>query len=116
MRIKIIAFVIIFLVSKNSISQENKTEMAFYNIGLGSFVGGIGAIINKKPNEKTGKVFLKGLWQGGLGGYFVYESKNFLLKIPKHNKLEYSWGAKFINSIGTSIIENASLNKDFWDK
>ena len=115
-RIKIIIFTIIFLISNKSISQENKAEMAIYNIGLGSLVGGIGAIINKKPDEKTGKVFLKGLWQGGLGGYFVYESKNFLLNIPKHNKLEYSWGAKFINSIGTSIIENASLNTNFWDK
>lgn len=116
MRIKIIALIIIFLVSIKSTSQQKKTEMAIYNIGLGSFVGGIGAIINKKPNEKTGKVFLKGLWQGGLGGYFVYESKNFLLKIPKYNKLEYSWGAKFLNSIGTSIVENASLNKNFWNE
>jgi hypothetical protein len=89
--------------------------MALYNVGLGSFVGGIGAVINKKTNEKTGKGFLKGFLQGGLGGYLVYESKNFILKIPENNKLEYAWGAKFINSMGSSIIENASLNQNFWD-
>lgn len=117
MKLKTIILVIVLLVSKESTSQENrKTEMAIYNISLGSFVGGIGAIINKKAHEKTAKVFLKGFWQGGLGGYFVYESKNFLLRIPENNKLEYSWGAKFLNSIGTSIIENATLNTDFWDK
>ena len=105
--LKVKLFILAFFIS-NIIYSQNKTEMALYNIGLGSFVGGIGAVINKKPNEKTGKVFLKGFLQGGLGGYLVYESKNFILKIPANNKLEYAWGAKFINSMGSSIIENAS--------
>lgn len=112
--LKVKLFILAFFIS-NIIYSQNKTEMALYNIGLGSFVGGIGAVINKKPNEKTGKVFLKGFLQGGLGGYLVYESKNFILKIPANNKLEYAWGAKFINSMGSSIIENASSNRDFWD-
>lgn len=110
-----IGFILLIMTFVNSYTQQNKTEMALYNIGLGSFVGGIGAVINKNPNEKTGKVFLKGFLQGGLGGYLVYESKNFILKIPDNNKLEYAWGAKLINSMGSSIIENASLNQDFWD-
>ena len=111
---KLKILIITFMVT-NVIYCQNKTEMALYNVGLGSFVGGVGAVINKNPNEKTGKVFLKGFLQGGLGGFFVYESKKFILKIPENNKLEYAWGAKFINSIGSSIIENASLNKDFWE-
>lgn len=116
MKIKITILFLIFLFSKESTSQHNKTQMAVYNIGLGSVVGGIGAVINKDPNEKIGKIFLKGFVQGGLGGYLVYESKNFILKIPENNKLEYAWGAKIINSMGSSIIENASLNKNFWDR
>lgn len=100
-----IGFILLIMTFVNSYTQQNKTEMALYNIGLGSFVGGIGAVINKNPNEKTGKVFLKGFLQGGLGGYLVYESKNFILKIPDNNKLEYAWGAKLINSMGSSIIK-----------
>lgn len=112
--LKVKLLTILFLIN-GVIYAQNKTEMALYNIGLGSIVGGVGAIINKKPNQKTGKVFLKGFLQGGLGGYLVYESKNFILKIPRNNKFEYAWGAKFINSIGSSVIENASLNRDFWE-
>jgi len=112
--IKVKFLILSFLVT-NIIYSQNKTEMAIYNIGKGSFAGGVGAIINKKPNEKTGKVFLKGFLQGGVGGYLVYESKNFILKVSDNNKLEYAWGAKFINSIGSSIVENASLNQDFWN-
>lgn len=96
--------------------SQSKTDIALYNISLGSFVGGIGAVINKKTNEKTGKVFLKGFLQGAAGGYLVYESKNFISNIPKYDKLEYAWGAKVINSMGVSIIENASLNRDFWEQ
>lgn len=111
-----IKLLLIFLLINASLNGQNKTEMALYNIGLGSFTGGLGAIINKRPNEKTGKVFLKGFAQGGLGGYFVYESKNFMLKVSENKKLEYAWGAKIINSMGISIIENASSNNDFWEK
>ncbi|GAL66343.1 hypothetical protein JCM19301_2438 [Jejuia pallidilutea] len=107
---------LVLCVVESKLHSQSKTDIALYNIGLGSFVGGLGAIINKKPNEKTGKVLLKGLLQGGGGGYLVYQSKNLLLKIPENNKLEYSWGAKFVNSLGISIIENASLNNDFWNK
>lgn len=112
---KQIIIVLCFTLCLNSYSQQSEFEIGLYNVGLGGFGGAIGAVINKKPNEKTGKVFLKGFLQGGIGGYLVYESKNFILKVSDNNKLEYAWGAKFINSIGSSIIENASLNQDFWN-
>ncbi len=112
----ILLSIIFFIIVHQDLKAQSKTEMGLYNIGLGGLAGGVGAIFNKEPQEKTGRVFLKGLWQGSIGGYIVYESKNILLNIPKHNKLEYAWGAKIVNSIGISIIENASLNKNFYDK
>ncbi len=105
-----------FLFSSYSNGQNSNSEMALYNIGLGSIFSGVGALINKKPNEKWHKVLLKGMGQGALGGYLIYESKNLIGKIEQKQSLEYSWYGKFVNSAGTSIIENASSNRNFWEK
>lgn len=97
-------------------SQNNHTEAAIYNIGIGSVFSGIGAVINKEPQEKFGKVLFKGMAQGALGGYLVFESKVIAGRIAKDENLTYGWPAKFVNSAGTSIIENAASNRDFWEQ
>ncbi len=106
-------FLILFTAS---VFSQTKSEMAVYNIGLGSVFGGIGALINKKPSEKTGAVLIKGIWQGAMGGYLIYESKNLLSNVSKKEKWSYAWGAKFVNAAGVSIVENAASNRDFWEQ
>lgn len=115
-KFKILFITAIFLYSNEKSAQNSKSEMALYNIGLGSVFSGIGALINKKPNERWDKVLFKGMGQGALGGYLIYESKNLIGKIEQKQSLEYSWYGKFVNSAGTSIIENASSNRNFWEK
>lgn len=97
-------------------SQNSNAEMALYNIGFSSIVSGVGALINKKPNEPWGKVLLKGIGQGALGGCLVYGSKNLIGRISKEEKWRYGWYAKMVNSAGISIIENASSNRNFWEQ
>lgn len=116
MKIRILVLLIIFLFPKKSISQETKTEMALYNIGINSVFSGIGSLINKKPNEKWHKVLLKGMGQGALGGYLIYESKNLIGDINNKKAWEYGWYGKIVNSAGTSIVENAASNRNFWEK
>jgi len=99
-----------------SAQHKNDFEAGLFNIGFGGVVGGIGAIINKKPNEKTGKVFLKGFYQGALGGYMLFESKRLVGKLGKTRNYNYVWPSKLINSAGISIIENASANRNFWER
>lgn len=105
-----------FVFSSYSNGQSSNSEMALYNIGLGSIFSGVGALINKKPNEEWHKVLLKAMGQGILGGYLIYESKNLIGKIEQKQSLEYSWYGKLVNSAGTSIVENASSNRNFWEK
>ncbi len=105
-----------FLISSFSFSQNNNFEAASYNIGVGAIFSGIGAAINKEKHQPLGKVFLKGMAQGALGGYLVYESKNLISRIAKHEKLEYAWPAKLVNSAGLSVIENAASNRNFWEQ
>lgn len=116
MKIRIFVLLIIFLFAKKSTSQETKTEMALYNVGINSVFSGIGALINKKPNEKWHKVLLKGMGQGALGGYLIYESKNLIGDINNEKTWEYGWYGKIVNSAGTSIVENAASNSNFWEK
>ena len=116
-KLTIILLLMVFLLNSVKVcGQNNDTQAALYNIGLGGFFGGVGAVINKKENEKIGKVFLKGFLQGAGGGYLVYESKKLIYKFSKHEDYSYVWGAKLLNSAGNSIIQNAASNRDFWEK
>jgi hypothetical protein len=109
--------IIVLLISTSQArSQSNQTEAAIFNIGIGTVFSGIGAVINKEPQEKFGKVLVKGMAQGALGGYLVYESKVIAGRISNQKNLTYGWPAKFMNSAGTSIIENAASNRNFWEQ
>lgn len=96
--------------------HKNDIEAGLFNMGFGGVIGGIGAVINKKSNQKTGKIFLKGFAQGALGGYLLFESKRLVGKYGKTGNYSYVWPSKIINSAGVSIIENASANRNFWEQ
>jgi len=111
--------IIIFLAlfsSTQTYSQNSELEFGLLNIASGAVVGGIGAVINKEPNQKIYKVLGKGFLQGALGGYIVFESKRLLRTFVKKENYAYVWPSKVLNSAGTSIIENAAANMDFWDR
>ena len=71
-------------------------------------------MINKDSEQKFGPVFLKGMGQGALGGYLVFESKRLVREFSNTGNYNYVWPSKIVNSAGTSIIENAAANRDFW--
>ena len=96
--------------------DKNYLGAGLYNIGFGGVVGGVGAVINKKPNQKAGKQFLKGFGQGALGGYLLFESKRMIGRFAKTGNYAYVWPSKIVNSAGASIIENAAANANFLDK
>lgn len=107
----------VFLLLTSSVfAQRNDTQAGLYNIGLGSLTGGIGAMINKKPTEKLGPVLVKGLWQGAIGGYTLFESKRLIRLVHQNKELGFSWPSKMVNAAGTSIVENAAANRNFWEK
>jgi hypothetical protein len=112
---RLILVVALFFCSATHYAQSNDTEMALYNVGFASVFSGVGALINKKPDEKWHKVLLKGIAQGAAGGYLIFESKRLIGKIESKRAWEYSWYAKFVNSAGTSIVENAASNRNFYD-
>lgn len=106
--------VLFFLNSSEFKAQNSDLESGIFNVGVGSVLGGIGAIINKEPGEKFGKTLLKGMGQGALGGYLVFESERLIRQFSRSGDYNYVWPSKIVNSAGTSIIENAAANRDFW--
>ncbi len=108
--------VVVFLNVSSLKSQSNDAEAALYNIGFGAVFSTVGAILNKKPEDDLGKIIKKSLWQGALGGYITFESKRMLRAAQQQHKWEYVWAAKLANAMGTSVKENAALNRDFWEK
>lgn len=85
------------------------------NIGINGLVGGIGALINKKPSQKIHKVVFKGFGQGCLGGTFQTIGKSLTYQIGAKQNLSYGWAARITNSIGNSITQNAANNDNFWE-
>ena len=115
---KIVFFILLFFIlfPNNSVGQSNDTEAALYNVGFSAVFSGIGAVINKKPGEKTGKVFLKGLYQGAIGGYVTFESKRLLREAMRNDDWKLYWASNILNFSGASIKENAANNIDFWER
>lgn len=95
--------------------SDQNLELLLYNIGYGLVVGGIGAVINKHPQQKWQNALLKGAGQGALGGYVMYLGKKMTYPVAYNRNLGYSWGAKLVHGMGVSMVENAGLNQNFWD-
>jgi len=112
----ILIWMVFLLVNQTQAQHKNDFEAGLFNIGFGGIIGGIGAVINKKPRQKTGKVFLKGLYQGALGGYLLFESKRLVGKFSETGNYSYIWPSKLVNSAGVSIIENAAANRNLWEQ
>lgn len=112
---KKMTYIFIFCFIQTCLSQNNDRQAATYNVLLGGIGGGIGAIINKKPEVKVGETFLKGFWQGALGGVLIFGSKKLNIEIAKQQSFAWSWPSKIVNAAGTSIVENAASNRNFYD-
>lgn len=95
--------------------SSQRTQYAAINIGLNGVLGGLGAVINKRPSEKFGKVLLKGFSQGCLGGAFVFLGKDLSYKVYERENVGYAWPARIISSIGNSIAQNSANNINFWE-
>ncbi|MDG3582124.1 hypothetical protein [Galbibacter pacificus] len=94
----------------------NHSKAIAYNVAGSSLFCDVGAAINKKKNEKLGHAFLRGLWQGAIGGTVIYGSKNIIQGYANTGSPLYAWSSKLVNAAETSITENAASNINFWER
>jgi hypothetical protein len=103
----------LLLIPGMMMAQNQERKVLMYNIGFGGFTSGIGAVINKKKTENWKKTFVRGFWQGSIGGALNYSSKKTCYLIYKKDKPGFALPARIISSAGNSIIQNAALNEPF---
>src|SRR5450759_715600 len=119
--IAIIIFSLFFQTKIFGQRARQEVGLAIYNCGFGGVTSGIGAVINKKKNEKILKIFWRGFKYGSLGGFINYTgkkithlisfSKDSFLDVNNNAALLWGWPAKIIHGVGSSIMENAAANK-----
>ena len=113
----IIGIVIIVFIFKLPLPAQNyEAQSIIYNTLVGSLSGGIGAIINKKQDQKWFKAFEKGFLTGAGGGMVVYSGKKINYLVGEKQNLGYAWLSRAVFSAGNSIVENASANIDVWSR
>lgn len=108
------AFIVLLLLLPSTLfSQQQEIKVFSHNIFFGGLTGGIGAAVNRKNGESWKRNFIRGFWQGSVGGVLNYGSKKSLSLIEKKNNLGYAVPARIINAAGNSIIQNAASNGSF---
>lgn len=96
-----------------AVAQHQERTVFLYNTLFGGFSAGIGATINKPKDVDWKTAFVKGFWQGSIGGTINYESKKTLHLIYKNQNVAFALPAKLLNAAGNSIIENAARSEPF---
>jgi hypothetical protein len=114
---KQLCFILIFsFILQQTRSQNLEPKIIAYNTLVGGVTAGIGAIINKKKDQKWHKAFAKGFVVGLGGGAIVYSGKKLNYLIAERQNLSYAWVSRAVFSAGNSIVENAAANRDFWSQ
>lgn len=110
-----LCFFLVFTLGFQTIkSQINETQCIAYNTLIGGITGGIGALINKKKDQKWHKVLIKGFVVGLGGGAISYSGKKLNTVVAQNRELGYCWLSRAVFSAGNSIVENAAANRPFW--
>jgi len=109
---KITTTLLLFL-HLNVFGQHQQQTVFVYNIAFGGISSGIGAIINKPKEVNWKRAFLKGFWQGDIGGLLNYTGKKTLYLVNKNQKDIYAWPAKLMHAAGCSIMESAARYAPF---
>jgi len=95
---------------------KQQTRFIALNVGFNGLVGGVGSLINKREGQKGGQAFWRGFKHGAIGGGVIVLGKQATYRIFDEQKLGYGWVAKLTTSIGSSIVQNASANRAFWER
>ncbi|MEM9819913.1 MAG: hypothetical protein AAF985_02530 [Bacteroidota bacterium] len=96
--------------------RAQRTKMALFNVGFNGLFGGIGSLINKKNGEAGFKTFVKGFYQGAIGGTISHYGLSMSHLVQSKQNIAYAWPARFVNAMGSSIVQNAAENKRMFER
>lgn len=108
-----VLFLLLLLLPAIVFPQRQDAKVLAYNVGFGGLTAGVGAVINKKADENWRRTFVRGFWQGSIGGALNYTSKKSLHLVYENENLAYTLPGRVLNAAGNSIIQNAAANEPF---
>lgn len=93
--------------------DRQEAQLFAANVAFGGLATGLGAAINKNPDQKFIPAFWKGFKYGCAGGVLLYTGKkcsNLIYQEEKYVELG-AWGGRLIHNAGASMMENAALHR-----
>lgn len=96
--------------------KSQRVRMAAFNIGVNGLLAGIGSLINKKSNENSLKTFCNGFYKGAIGGTISHVGLSMSHLVQTKENIAYAWPARFVNSMGSSIVQNAAENNKMFER
>lgn len=99
----------------HSSAQNYEAQSIIYNTLVGGVSACVGALINKKKEDKWMDLVLKKFAIGAAGGVLVYSGKKLNTLIANEKKLGYGWLSRGAFYAGMSVIENTAAGKKFWE-
>lgn len=73
-------------------------------------------IINKKDNKPVFKTFINGFYKAAIGGNISHVGLSMSYLIDSKQNIAFAWPARFVNSLGNSIVQNAAENKKMFER
>lgn len=109
------------LIKLNTFSQtkefkSDRTKFAVLNVGLNGLFGGFGNLINKKDNKTNFKTFINGFYKGAMGGAVSHIGLSMSHLIETEKNIAYAWPARFVNAIGSSMVQNAAEGNRIFER
>ena len=74
-----------------TIGQTQEAFLAVYNVGFGGITSGVGAMINKKKDNKLFTTFWTGFKRGCIGGGITYLGKKISYQINNNSQAIWAW-------------------------
>jgi len=106
-------FVVIVFTQLSIYLKCEELKYASIDILGGGIVAGIQSCFSQKPTIKS---ISKAFYKGCIGGAIQHSSKLLIKQSALNNNFDLVWPARICNSLGTSIIYNASQNKGLFDE
>lgn len=112
----IFAFATIHVKAQSAEFENQRVEMAFFNIGVNALIGGLGSVINTKEEKPTFKTFARGFYKGAIGGGLSHIGLSMTHQISRRQNIAIAWPSRMVNALGSSIIQNAAEDKRMFER
>ncbi|WKN41162.1 hypothetical protein [Tunicatimonas pelagia] len=117
----LLVFVIFIFIATSSIAQSSefktqRAQLAVFNIGLNGLIGGVGSLINNNDGQANFRTFARGFYKGAIGGGISHIGLSMAHQIDKQQSMALAWPVRMVNSLGSSIIQNAAEDKRMFER